>query len=627
MCGICGVWNFGTGEPVGRADLERIRDTIAHRGPDDVGCYFDDRMGLGLGFRRLSIIDLSPAGHQPMCNEDGSIWTVFNGEIYNYRDLRCELQKAGHRFTSATDTETLIHGYEEWGTDVVSHLRGMFAFALWDGPRRRLILGRDRVGIKPLYYHVAGGRLVFGSELKAVLSSLPSTPEPDIEAINDYLTYNYVPAPKTAYKNVFKLPAGHLLVVEDGNIRTESYWDVSLETSDGVSEADAVEGARAALTEAVSSHLVADVPVGVFLSGGMDSSAIAVIMAGLQATPVETFSIGFDSEESNELPHARVIAEKIHSSHHEGMVSWPAMQRQLRQVIDVYDEPFADSSSVPTLAVSRLASEHVKVVLSGEGGDEAFAGYDGYAMGERHAQARARTPEPLRRLLSATGSAWPFARGQRMARFLTDLSHPPLEQYGRGMEWISLEEKRRVLPDARAQELSGYDHRWYFRKYWREEADPVTRLQYLDLKTYLVDDLLVKVDRASMSVSLEARVPMLDHPLLERLFSLPAGFHMKDGRSKSLLRAAMTGVLPESTLNRKKHGFTAPLHRWVSPANAEWARQMIRSGSAVELGLLRPDAVDVLRLAPEWLWGAKVWVLLVLEMWARKHTGRLAESE
>jgi asparagine synthase (glutamine-hydrolysing) len=625
MCGICGVWNYGDGQPVGRANLVAMRDTLTHRGPDDAGCYFDDRVGLGLGFRRLSIIDLTPAGHQPMSNEDGSIWTVFNGEIYNYLELRRQLAQAGHRFTSATDTETLLHGYEEWGLDVVLHLRGMFAFALWDSGRRRLVLGRDRVGIKPLFYHVAAGRLAFGSELKAVLSSLDSVPAPNVEAIYDYLTYNYIPAPKTAYQNVFKLPAGHLLIVENGQARTHGYWDVSLETRGDVSEADAVAGARAALTDAVSSHLVSDVPVGVFLSGGMDSSSIAVLMAGLQAAPVETFSIGFDSQTNNELPYARLIAEQIHSSHHEGMVSWPDMQRQLRQVVDVYDEPFADSSSVPTLAVSRLAREHVKVVLSGEGGDEAFAGYDSYAMGAYRARVRERTPAPLRHVLSASGTAWPFARGQRMARFLASLAYPPLEQYGRMMEWISIEEKRSLMPDAQVRQFQDYDDRWYFRKYWREDVDPVTRLQYVDLKTYLVDDLLVKVDRASMAVSLEARVPMLDHPLLENLFSLPARFHMKDGRSKSVLRAAMTGSLPEATLGRKKMGFAAPLHHWFSPRSGQWASDMIRSGAAVELGLLRPDAIDQLRAMPEWLWAAKVWVLLILETWARKYAGR-AES-
>ena len=622
MCGICGVWNYDSGRPVVRPDLERMRDTIAHRGPDDVGCYFDDRAGLGLGFRRLSIIDLSPAGHQPMSNEDGSIWIVFNGEIYNYQELRGELEKAGHRFTSATDTETILHGYEEWGLDVVQHLRGMFAYALWDSVRRRLVLARDRVGVKPLFYHAGSGRLAFGSEIKAVLNSLDSLPKPNVEAIYDYLTYNYIPAPKTAYENVCKLPAGHFLVVEDGRIQSHAYWDVSLEKRGDVSEADAVDAARAALTDAVSSHLIADVPVGVFLSGGMDSSSIAVIMAGLQTTPVETFSIGFDSQESNELPFARVIAEQIHASHHEGMVTWPDMRGALRKVVDVYDEPFADSSSVPTMAVSRLASEHVKVVLSGEGGDEAFAGYDGYAMGAQRVRAQERTPAALRGLLSATGRAWPFARGQRAARFLVDLAHPPLEQYGRMMEWIALDEKHAVVPDARVREFRDYDDRWYFRKYWRDEADPVTRLQYLDLKTYLADDLLVKVDRASMAVSLETRVPMLDHPLLESLFSLPASFHMKAGRPKSLLRAAMAGSLPASTMNRKKMGFTAPLNRWFSPKSADWARELVRNGAAVELGLLRPDAIDRVRMTPEWLWGAKVWVLLVLETWARKYTGR-----
>ena len=621
MCGICGVWNYGDAQPVVPGDLERMRDTLEHRGPDDFGCYYDDRVGLGLGFRRLSIIDLSETGHQPMCNEDASIWAVFNGEIYNYQDLRRELLEAGHIFKSSSDTETLLHGYEQWGLDVVRHLRGMFGFALWDSVQRRLVLGRDRVGIKPIFYHLRPGRLSFGSELKAVLSSLDALPPPNVEALYDYMTYNYIPAPKTAYQDVFKLPAGHTLVLEDGRIQTYAYWDVSIEKRTDVSEADAVDAARDALKDAVASHMIADVPVGVFLSGGMDSSSIAVLMAELQSTPVETFSIGFASEESNELPYARLIAQQIHSSHHEGMVDWPDMQGQLKHVVDVYDEPFADSSSVPTMAVSKLASERVKVVLSGEGGDEAFAGYDGYAMGADRARMAARTPAFLRSLLSATGRAWPLARGQRLARFLADLQFPPLEQYGRMMEWLSLEEKRRLVPDAMRQQFRDYDDRWYFKKYWREDADPVTRLQYLDLKTYLVDDLLVKADRASMAVSLEARVPMLDHPLLERLFTFPAEFHLKDGRSKSLLRAAMVGLLPEKTITRRKMGFSAPLNRWLSPSDSEWARKLIRSGAAVELGLLRPDAVEQVSLMPEWLWGAKVWVLLVLEMWARKYVG------
>ncbi len=622
MCGICGVWNFERQEAVAPQDLERMRDAITHRGPDDFGCYYDDHAGLGLGFRRLSIIDLSAAGHQPMSNEDGSVWAVFNGEIYNFPALREELLRAGHQFKSHADTETLIHGYEEWGIDVVDHLRGMFGFALWDRPRRRLILGRDRVGIKPLFYHLAAGRLLFGSELKAVLSGLSQQPAPNREALYDYLTYNYIPAPKTAYQDVFKLPAGHVLVIENGHARVQGYWDVSLEPRTDLTESQAVDVASACLTDAVSSHLLADVPVGVFLSGGMDSSSIAVLMAELQSTPVESFSIGFAEEASNELPYARLIAEQIHASHHEGMVSWPDMQGALQHVVDVYDEPFADSSSVPTMAVSKLAAAHVKVVLSGEGGDEAFAGYDGYAMGAARAAFRDRMPALARPLVSAIGRAWPLARGQRLARFLADVAYPPLEQYGRMMEWVSLGEKRRVVSDAMREQFGAYDDRWLFKQYWRESADPVTRLQYLDLKTYLADDLLVKADRASMAVSLEARVPMLDHPLLEQMFRMPAAFQLKDGRTKHLLRSAMASRLPQRTMTRAKQGFAAPLNRWIAPKDAVWASSLITTGAAVEMGLLRPDAISQISRNPEWLWGAKVWVLLVLEMWARKYLGR-----
>ena len=622
MCGICGVWNYGDQQPVRPAELERMRDALAHRGPDDTGTYFDDRVGLGLGFRRLSIIDLSAAGHQPMCNEDASIWAVFNGEIYNFPALREELLRAGHVFKSHADTEVLLHGYEQWGLTVVEHLRGMFGFALWDTAKRRLIVGRDRVGIKPIFYANRRGRLLFGSELKAVLTAFGERPAVDRDAIYDYLTYNYIPAPKTAYEDIQKLPAGHVLVIENGNLRTECYWDLAIAPRGDVAEPQAIELARECLTDAVQSHLLSDVPVGVFLSGGMDSSSIAVLMAAEQAAPVETFSIGFEPEEASELPYARLVAEQIHSAHHEGVVRWPDMQGALRQVVDVYDEPFADSSAVPTMAVSKLAAGHVKVVLSGEGGDEAFAGYDGYAMGAARARAQARVPAPLRGLLAGVGRAWPLAKGQSYARFLMDLAHPPLEQYGRMMEWLSVDEKRAIVGDEMARTHAGYDDRWYFRKYWHDEADPVTRLQYVDLKTYLADDLLVKVDRASMAVSLEARVPMLDHPLLEQMFRLPASLQMKDGRSKHLLRSAMAGRLPDRTMTRRKQGFNAPLNRWISPADAGWVRERIRSGSAVELGLLRPDAIDRLHRHPEWLWGAKVWVLLVLEEWARGYCGR-----
>jgi asparagine synthase (glutamine-hydrolysing) len=620
MCGICGIWNLGAGEPVNRDALGRVCASIRHRGPDDSGVYFDDRHGLGLGFQRLSIIDLTAAGHQPMCNEDRSVWLVFNGEIYNFAELRDELEKCGHVFRSRTDSETVLHGYEQWGLDVVLHLRGMFAFAVWDAAARRLVLARDRIGIKPLFYSLDRDRIVFASELKAILALPGFDRALDHGALNDYLTYNYIPAPRTAYRHVSKLPAAHLLVVEDAG-RLVQYWDIDLEKQMPICEEEAVESVRDGLRTAVNSHLVADVPVGVFLSGGMDSSTIAVLMTDARKQPIETFSVGFDVRESSELPWAREVANQIGSHHHEQVLTWPDAQAQLNQVVSTYDEPFADTSSVPTMAVSRLARQQVTVALSGEGGDEIFAGYDTYTMWSARERFHRAVPQWAGLPLEFVGERWPLARGQRFARFLAATGQEPLEQFARLMEWITVEEKRALVPDERLREMKGHDDRWAFRRYWRDDVDPITRVQYLDLKTYLADDLLVKVDRASMAVSLEARVPMLDHPLVEKLFAIPSRWRFKGGRTKYLERAAMADRLPPGTLTRRKMGFTPPMHQWLSRSNSAWAREMLQNGAAVELGLIRRDAIDCLDPVPAWLWPSKVWVLLVLEAWSRRECG------
>jgi asparagine synthase (glutamine-hydrolysing) len=618
MCGICGIWVSPDRPTPGRAAVEAMTTRIAHRGPDDAGVHLDSANGLALGFRRLSIIDLSAAGHQPMSNEDRSIWLVFNGEIYNFAALRSTLEAAGHRFVSRTDTEVILHGYEEWGLDVVPRLAGMFALALWDPARQRMMLARDRIGIKPLFYYRDDHQFAFGSEIKAVLAAPGIDRALDHRAVYDYLTYNYVPCPRTVYRHIRKLAAGHMLIVERDRQQLNSYWDVSLQPH-ARSEAEAVQQVQDGLRSAVRSHLVADVPVGVFLSGGMDSSAIAVEMAAATPDPIHTFSVGFDVRERSELPFARIVAQQIKSDHHEEVLSWPDAQSQLAQVAAVYDEPFADSSSVPTMAVSRLARQTVTVALSGEGGDEIFAGYGTYPAWVSRMRMRSLVPALLRSILVQVGSHWMLPRGEGLARTLADLNRTPLEQFARLMEWVSAEERRRVIGSGVAAQISGDDDYWYFRQYWREEADPITRLQYVDLKTYLADDLLVKVDRASMAVSLEARVPMLDHRLVETLFAIPGDLRFRNGVTKYLERQAMVGRLPASSLNRPKMGFTPPLNRWLSPANSAWARQFLERGAAVELGLLQPEALDRLSPRPRWLWASKVWVLLVLESWARQE--------
>lgn len=622
MCGICGVW-AAPGELAPNPEaVRRMTDSIAHRGPDDVGTYLYGPQGLALGFRRLSIIDLSAAGHQPMTNEDRSVWLVFNGEVYNFQQLRPELEALGHRFSSHADSETVLHGYEEWGDDVVLRLDGMFAFAVWDERRTRMLLARDRVGIKPLFYAFDKNRLVFGSEIKAVLAAPGIDRALDHVALYDYLAYNYIPAPRTAYRRIRKLPAGHRMTVDRGGLRIEQYWDVTPGGLPNITEDEAIERVMGGLRSAVRSHLVADVKVGLFLSGGMDSSTIAVEMAAAQPEPIHTFSIGFDAVDASELPFARAVAGQIHAVHHDEIVSWPQVQQQLEDVVAVYDEPFADSSSVPTMAVSRLARRHVTVALSGEGGDEVFAGYETYRTWMRYQATAQSTPAPVRGLLAGIGRGWPLSKGQGLARQFASLSRGPLERFGGLMEWIGPEERRRLVPERRRRELANHDDYWYLRKYWDDTLDPVTRLQYVDLKTYLVDDLLVKADRASMAVSLEVRVPLLDHHLVETLFAFPGALRFKNGRTKYLQRRAMAGRVPDATVTRPKRGFTPPLHQWLSFSNSAWARDMLARGAAVELGLLRPDPVAGLSTQPSYLWASKVWVLLVLETWARRERAR-----
>jgi asparagine synthase (glutamine-hydrolysing) len=596
-----------------------MADVIAHRGPDDSGYYCDDVNGLGFGFRRLSIIDLSSAGHQPMSNEDGTIWIVFNGEIYNFTDLRAQLEQCGHVFKSHTDTETVIHGYEEWGAQVIERMRGMFGFALWDQKGKSLLLARDRIGIKPLFYYHDAQQIVFGSELKAVLAA-PGVPrEVNRRGIYDYLTYNYIPSPHTAYLNILKLPPGHWLLIDKAGLHLTQYWDVNPMITTNIDEGEAVLQVRHGLEDAVRSHLIADVPVGVFLSGGVDSSTLAILMADMHPDPVHTFSVGFDVNESSELPYARSIVEQIHANAAERVLTWPNAQSQLQQVIDIYDEPFADSSSVPVIAVSQMAREQVKVALSGEGGDEVFAGYSSYEIWTQQQRFGAIIPNGLKTLLSSLARFWPLSRGWRYLQYLTELPFTPLEQYGRMMEWISLEEKRRLVPPEMQRDFGEYDDRWYFRQYWREETDLVTRLQYLDLKTYLADDLLVKADRASMSVSLEVRVPLLDHPLVESLFRVPGSLRFKNRRTKYLQRTAMADRLPQAILKRRKMGFAPPLNRWLTKGKSQWAHDLLDNGAAVKMGLLQPNPIDLLSSKPEWLWASKVWVLLILETWARKE--------
>lgn len=622
MCGIVGVAATGGPDTDG---LHHMCDAISHRGPDDAGVEVWRDHGVGLGHRRLSIIDLSPAGHNPMPNEDRSVWLVFNGEIYNFQSLRQELERAGHVFRSRSDTEVVLHAYEEWGDEHVHRLRGMFAYALYDrrpqsgseGPSHdfRLMLVRDRLGIKPLFYYQHAHLFLFASEIKAILAYPGVDRAIDRSALFDYLTYMYVPAPKTAYTHVRKIPPGHYLVLERDQIRLRQYWDVTWNRPTPARTPDeAAVLVREALAQVVRLHMLSDVPVGVFLSGGVDSSTITALMAQASDEPVRSFTIGFDVAAHSETRYSRLVADRWGTQHCERNVGADSLQDMLPAVGWMYDEPFADGSAVPTRRLAALAREQVKVVLCGDGGDEVFGGYEWYTAWLRR-RAFDWVPLVLRRkLFAGLGRSWPtWLRGKQ---FLADLRLGPIEQYGRLLELFSPMEKRLIIAPEWAKELADYDDYWYFRQYWRDELDPMTRIQYLDLKTYLPDDILTKIDRASMAVSLEARPPLLDHELVEQLFSIPAEWRAPGGAKKYLLKQAARDLLPDAILRRPKKGFSAPWTAWMR-SEREWVTSRLQRGD--QIGFLRPDVADVPWLSKN---AEGMWAALLLLQWSGNEAAR-----
>lgn len=621
MCGILGLVEQK------EFDLEQFRgalNSLAHRGPDDFGTEFWADHKVGLGHRRLSIIDLSRAGRNPMPNEDHTVWIIFNGEIYNYRELRQHLESCGHRFQSNTDTEVIIHAYEEWGDAHVQRLRGMFAYAIYDRRKVadkqnsdsqgefRLLLVRDRLGIKPLFYYWHHKILVFASEIKAILACPGINRTVDHSALFDYLTYRYIPAPKTAYQFIRKLEAGHYLVFDGGLLSPQHYWDISSQESNQIIDfREAVQIVRETLTEAVALHMSSDVPLGVFLSGGLDSSAITAFMSHATSDVVRTFSIGFDVAEHSELDYARAIAHHYQTEHQERIVTSEGVEPALVRILKLYDEPFADSSAIPTYQVSALARERVKVALAGDGGDEIFAGYNWYTT---WLQLRCLDAIPLgKQLFSFLGSIWP--EKQRGKQYIQSLAQPEFEQYCNLMEIFTPEQKRKTIVQEWANEFKDYDDYWYFRKYWREDLDPLRRLQYLDLKTFLPELILTKVDRASMAVALEVRPPMLDHLLVELLFSLPTRLVAPDGQKKYLLKEIVRDLLPAGHVERPKKGFSSPLKQWLN-SNRAWVEQKLD----YDTGFLNKKYTSQPRLMKR---GNKVWSLLVLTEWLRSEIGSM----
>lgn len=621
MCGIVGIINKN-GAAIESATLGSMCDAIRHRGPDDAGDYVCG--GAGLAMRRLSIIDRG-GGHQPLANEDETLWIVFNGEIYNHRELRTELEDCGHRFRTQTDTEAIVHGYEEWGEQVVERLRGMFAFAIWDARRRELFAARDRVGKKPFLYAETTGGLVFGSEFRALLRHPEVSREIDPQAIDDYLSFMCVGAPRTAYRQIRKLEPGHTLRFKPGgSLSTKRYWQPDFHNKLRIGEQEAAERTLELLREAVRVRLMSEVPLGAFLSGGIDSSAVVALMAQESNSRVKTFAIGFEEQDFSELEHARRVAEHVGADHHEFVVRPDAVE-VLPTLVEHYGEPYADSSAVPTYYVARETRRHVTVALNGDGGDELFAGYERYAA-MRMAEDYRRLPAALRRAVIEPAVARlpvPDKRRSRVRdaqRFLRAASLPAAERYAGWTNVFDDADKQRLYTDGfrqrtHARPASAHLAPWFAKA---NGAGVVDAALLADTMTYLPNDLLVKVDIATMAVSLEARSPFLDHHLIEFAASLPAEFKLRGRTTKHLLKRALAGLLPADILTRRKMGFGVPVGKWLRGEMEPFMRETLLSEKAARRDLFKPDYVA--RLVEEHTAGrqdhaARLWTLMMLELW------------
>jgi len=613
MCGILGVYSQ-SGQLPSDASFTGAADTIQHRGPDDFGTFRNDEVLLG--HRRLAIIDLN-TGHQPIHNSDKSLWVVFNGEIYNYVELQAELKALGYQFYTETDTEVIVHAYAEWGVDGFKKLRGMFAIALWDNRNKALVLARDPLGKKPLYFSRQNGFWAFGSELKA-LQALPETHFTiNDEACRDFALMGYVPTPKSIYNEAHKLKPGHCLIIKGQEAKEHRFWELSFEPKHQKSEAELVEELDHILNESVRIRLRSDVPFGAFLSGGLDSSIVATLMAKHMDQPVKTYSIGFKEAEFNELSDAEQIAKHIGSEHHEFIVEASAVSL-LDKLSWHFDEPFADSSAIPTYLVAEMASKHVKMVLSGDGGDEAFGGYERYLKYQIVQKFHSRSLGMAGPLLKGMGNLIPHSIGQRINWLGERLSQPFPARYISGVSlatpeftgsWLNLDTQRRDYGEIESHFNHGYQN----------EMDEVI---HGDIRSYLLDDILVKVDRTTMANSLESRSPLLDHELISWAAKLPNHYKMRDGKGKYLLRKIAEQILPPESLTKRKQGFAIPLAHWLKGELKELALDTFNSTEFKQRGIFNTQVVNQCmqdHLENKKDYSENLWQCLVFELWARKN--------
>jgi asparagine synthase (glutamine-hydrolysing) len=623
MCGICGIVTAEHGDKIDDRILRQMTYAITHRGPDDDGFYVNGQVGLGM--RRLSIIDLV-TGDQPVSNEDGRLWVVFNGEIYNYKDLYAEFTAKGHKFTTQSDTEVIVHAYEEYGVDCPKSFNGMFAFALWDKTEKRLLLARDHLGIKPLYYWLDRDRIIFGSELKSIILHPAVVKEVDLEALDQFLTLEYIPTPRTIFKNIYKLPPGHRLIYQDGQHKVEEYWDIpDLDTPQD--EEVVQEMLVDLIDEAVNMQLMSDVPLGAFLSGGIDSSSVVAAMSMSSSGPVRTFSIGFHDATYNELPYARAVAKRYGTDHTEEILN-PDIVELVEKLVPHLDEPFGDFSIFPTYLVSEVARRQVKVVLSGDGGDEIFGGYDTYV-----AQAMDRyyryLPGGVRRnilpRLMTRIPPRPEKKGviNKSKRFIEGAALPTSLQHTRWMMFITENDRYELYrPEVRAA-LNGWSTADVFEGHFEKKSHwpPLAQQQYVDIKTYLVDDILTKVDRMSMSVSLEARVPLLDYRIVELAVNLPSEMKIYQGETKRIFKQAMSDRLPDDILYKPKQGFSIPIKHWLRDSLKPMMTDLLSPQKIKQRGYFNNECVS------EWMeehldgvqnHSHRLWALMVLEIWSQQ---------
>jgi asparagine synthase (glutamine-hydrolysing) len=645
MCGICGEIDFDNG--VKLEPIRRMCKVLSHRGPDDEGIllakgdkYLQIKNSAGpfpkesgfevaLGHRRLSIIDLSTAAHQPMCNENGTIWIVYNGEIYNFQEIRSELEKKGHFFKSRSDTEVILHAYEEWGVDCLKHFRGMFAFAIWDSALQRLFLARDRLGEKPLVYFHQNGYFAFASEIKALLQIPTIERKVSGYAIHDYLTYQYVPSPSTIFEGIKKLPPAHYLLYDHNKgVRIERYWKLNFnEKNRNYSDIEGLQDRiRTELEESVKLRLISDVPLGAFLSGGIDSSLVLGIMAKLNGKPVKTFSIGFEEKDYDELDYAKTVSNHFSTEHHEFVVKPDAIEI-LPKLVWHYNEPFADSSAIPTYYVAQMTKNYVKVVLTGDAGDENFAGYPRY-LRSKWLIFFLKMPKSLRRdflppfLKMVAKFHWREKTFNRLAAYIESLSSNQTRNYAEQVKIFNAGEKDDLYSLEFMEAVGKIDSFEYLLNKFDEidTEDLIEQLLYLDINTYLPEDLLVKMDIATMANSLEARVPFLDHQFMEFIATVPPRLKLKGTITKYILKQSFSDFLPPSILNRKKMGFGVPVARWFRKELKNYVYEVLLDSQTLNRGYFKKEGIE--RLLDEHValrndHSSKIWALLFLEVWFR----------